>query len=101
MTAPFVQQRLAHLESLAAGLRGRGLMCRMLGAGNPVLWVWHPGNGRQTIVFASPAGDGWLFLWAPDGQESAEDPGRAAGLVGKLLDGTPRPNTPDIPDTSV
>jgi hypothetical protein len=81
----FTQQRLAHLESLAAELPGRGLVSRMLGGDDPVLWVWHPSSGRQTIVFATPARDGWLFLWSPAGQESADDPGHVADSVGKLL----------------
>ncbi|MFJ2030984.1 hypothetical protein [Streptosporangium sp. NPDC087985] len=90
MTAPFARQRLAHLESLAAELSGRGLASRMLGADAPVLWVWHPRSRKQIIVFACPAGEGWLFLWSPDGQERAEDPGQVADLLRKLLDGAPR-----------
>ncbi|MDP9861295.1 MULTISPECIES: hypothetical protein [Streptosporangium] len=86
VTAAFAQQRLARLEALAAELSGRGLVGRIVGATAPVLWVWHPGSGRQTIVFASPAREGWLFLWSPDGQESAEAPGHVAELVRKLLD---------------
>ncbi|MEV4243011.1 hypothetical protein AB0J63_06325 [Streptosporangium canum] len=89
VTTAFARRRLAHLESLTAELPGRGLAGRMLGAGAPVLWVWHPDTRRQTIVFACPAGDGWLFLWSPDGQESTEDPGHVADLIGKLLTGTP------------
>lgn len=61
VTAEFARQRLAHLESLATELAARGLASRMLGTGAPVLWVWHPRSGRQTIVFAGPAADGWLF----------------------------------------
>jgi hypothetical protein len=86
LTDTFTQQRLAHLESLAAELPGRGLVGRMLGAGDPVLWVWHPGTGKQTIVFAAPAQDGWLFLWSPSGQEGAGDPAHAAELIGKSLE---------------
>ncbi|SNT39709.1 hypothetical protein SAMN05216276_103947 [Streptosporangium subroseum] len=89
MPSAFTQQRLAHLESLAAELPERGLVGRMLGGDDPVLWVWHPGSGRQTIVFATPAKDGWLFLWSPAGQESADDPGHVADSVGKLLGTNP------------
>ncbi|WP_440099577.1 hypothetical protein [Streptosporangium sp. H16] len=85
MPNTFTQQRLAHLDSLAAELRQRGLASRTLGGAAPVLWVWHPDSRRQTIVFATPVRDGWLFLWAPDGEESADDPARAADSVEKLL----------------
>lgn|GEM_PF-545520 len=85
MPNAFTQQRLAHLDSLAAELRQRGMESRTLGETAPVLWVWHPGSHRQTIVFATPVKDGWLFLWAPDGEESADDPAHAADSVERLL----------------
>ncbi|MFS1300207.1 hypothetical protein [Streptosporangium longisporum] len=85
MPDAFTQQRLVHLDSLAAELRRRGLASRTLGGATPVLWVWHPDNGRQTIVFATPARDGWLFVWSPDGQQSVDDPSRTAEAVGRLL----------------
>ncbi|MEV4376405.1 hypothetical protein [Streptosporangium sp. NPDC049644] len=85
MPNTFTQQRLAHLDSLAAELRQRGLVSRTLGGAAPVLWVWHPDSGRQTIVFATPVKGGWLFLWSPDGEESADDPALAAGSVERLL----------------
>jgi hypothetical protein len=91
VTDTFAQQRLAHLESLAAELPDLGMVGRLLGGDDPVLWVWHPGTGRQTIVFATPAKDGWLFLWSPDGQEGTGDPGHVAESVGKLLAGAPVP----------
>lgn len=85
MPNTFTQQRLAHLDSLADELRQRGLGSRTLGGITPVLWVWHPDGHRQTIVFATPAQDGWLFLWSPDGEESADEPARAAESVERLL----------------
>ncbi|MGC5011539.1 hypothetical protein ACLQ2R_12310 [Streptosporangium sp. DT93] len=94
MPDAFTQQRLVHLDSLATELKRRGLASRTLGGTAPVLWVWHPDNGRQTIVFATPTGDGWLFLWSPDGQQSADDPAHAAEAVEKLLgSATDRPRT--------
>jgi hypothetical protein len=57
----------------------------MLSEGDPVLWVWHPGTGRQTIVFATPTGRGWVFLWSPDSQEGADNPAHAADMLKKLL----------------
>ncbi|WP_326637201.1 hypothetical protein OG884_26275 [Streptosporangium sp. NBC_01755] len=85
MPNTFTQQRLAHLDSLAAELQRRGLVSRTLGGTTPVLWVWHPDSGRQTIVFATPVKDGWLFLWSPDGEESTDDPVHAADSVERLL----------------
>ena len=87
-TSTFARQRRTHLEALAERLPERGLVSRMLGGDDPVLWVWHPHTGKQTIVFATPAKQGWLFLWSPDGQENADEPGSAADLVQKLLAGT-------------
>ncbi|MEO3863453.1 hypothetical protein [Acrocarpospora sp. B8E8] len=84
-TSAYARQRRTHLEALAEQLPERGLVSRMLGGDDPVLWVWHPHTGRQTIVFATPAKDGWLFLWSPDGQESADDLDLTADSVKKLL----------------
>ncbi|GAB3141224.1 hypothetical protein [Microbispora hainanensis] len=88
-TGDYSRQRLARLEALAARLPGQGLSSRLLGTDDPVLSVWHPGTGRQTIVFATPTREGWMFLWAPAGQESADDPGRAAELIGLALSRPP------------
>ncbi|MGI5160079.1 hypothetical protein [Microbispora sp. CA-102843] len=88
-TGDYSGQRLAHLEALAARLPERGLTARLLGTDDPVLSVWHPDTGRQTIVFATPAKEGWMFLWAPGGQESADDPGRAAELISQTLSRQP------------
>ncbi|MBX6385642.1 MAG: hypothetical protein IRZ07_22145 [Microbispora sp.] len=84
-TGDYSRQRLAHLEALAARLPEHGLAARLVGTDDPVLSVWHPGTGRQTLVFATPARDGWMFLWARGGQERADDPGRAAELIGRTL----------------
>ncbi len=85
MTSRFSQQRLTHLGSLSAELSGRGLASRMVGGDDPVLWVWHPDSRKQTIVFATPAEGGWLFLWSPDGQEKAGDFRRVADSLEQLL----------------
>ncbi|WP_271217951.1 hypothetical protein [Streptosporangium carneum] len=94
MTSVFSQQRLTYLGSLSAELSERGLAGRMVGGDDPVLWVWHPDSLRQTIVFATPAGDGWLFLWSPDGQENAEDFRRAADSIKRLLEDSAQPAEP-------
>ncbi|MER7205584.1 hypothetical protein [Streptosporangium sp. NPDC000239] len=85
MTSTFSQQRLTYLGSLSAELSRQGLASRMVGGDDPVLWVWHPESLRQTIVFATPAGDGWLFLWSPDGREKAGDPRGTAESLDRLL----------------
>ncbi|GLW97967.1 hypothetical protein [Microtetraspora sp. NBRC 16547] len=87
-TSTYAPQRRTHLEALAGQLPERGLVGRMLGGDDPVLWVWHPHTGHQTIVFAAPTIEGWLFLWSPDGQESAEDLEKTADAVTKLLSRT-------------
>ena len=84
-TGDYGRQRLAHLAALAARLSEHDLASRLLGTDDPVLSVRHPGTGRQTIVFATPAGKGWMFLWAPGGQESADDPGHAAEMISRTL----------------
>ncbi|GHE28465.1 hypothetical protein GCM10017673_33530 [Streptosporangium violaceochromogenes] len=89
VTDTFTQQRLIHLGSLAAELSERGLSSRVLGRNAPVLWVWDPGSGSQTIVFATPTSDGWFFLWSPDGQECAKDSRRTAEALKGLLGGSP------------
>ncbi|MCT9932911.1 hypothetical protein N5079_22135 [Planotetraspora sp. A-T 1434] len=87
-TSAYGPQRRTLLEALAGRLPDHGLVGQLLGGDDPMLWVWHPRTGKQTIVFASPAKDGWLFLWSPDGQEDAEDPGLAAETISKLLSST-------------
>ncbi|GIH53131.1 hypothetical protein Mro02_00450 [Microbispora rosea subsp. aerata] len=84
-TGDYGGQRLACLQALAARLPEHGLAARLLGTDDPLLSVWHPGTGRRTIVFASPAREGWMYLWAPGGQERADNPGRAAELISRTL----------------
>src|SRR5690606_32230685 len=45
----------------------------MVGEEEPLLWVWHPQTGGQTLVFATPARDGWVFLWGEGGRGDAEN----------------------------
>ncbi|RBQ14752.1 hypothetical protein DP939_38940 [Spongiactinospora rosea] len=85
MTSTFAEQRRAYLDELSARLPERGLIGRMLGGSDPMLWIWHPTTGKQTIVFATPSKNGWLFLWSPGGQEGADLPEQAADMVKKLL----------------
>ncbi|MFG1702356.1 hypothetical protein ACFLIM_04105 [Nonomuraea sp. M3C6] len=86
MASGYTGERLAHLEALAELLPSQGLVSRMIGGDDPVLWVWHPRTGRQTIVFATPSARGWLFLWSPGGQGRADDLERTAAALRQTLD---------------
>jgi hypothetical protein len=91
VTSTYTGQRRVHLEALAALLPSRGLVSRIVGSGEPVLWIWHPGTGRQTIVFATPTADAWVFLWSPGGQSGTDDPGATAEAIRATLTGDPAP----------
>ncbi|NBE92019.1 hypothetical protein FE391_36585 [Nonomuraea sp. KC401] len=86
MASGFTGERRVHLEALAELLPAVGLVGRLVGEDDPVLWVWHPHTGRQTIIFATPSGEGWLFLWSPGGQGSADDLARTAAALREALD---------------
>ncbi|SDG16315.1 hypothetical protein SAMN05421505_102114 [Sinosporangium album] len=85
MTSTYTQQRRTHLETLAAQLPEYGLVGRLLGGEDPMLWVWHPTTGKQTIIFATPTKDGWLFLWSPNGQAKADATTTTVELLRKAL----------------
>ncbi|WP_245642701.1 hypothetical protein [Nonomuraea candida] len=72
-------------------LPSHGLVSRMVGGEDPVLWVWHPRTGRQTIVFATPTNHGWQFLWSPGGQSGADDLERTVATLREALDSPPQP----------
>jgi hypothetical protein len=82
----YTGERRARLETLAELLPEHGLVGRLVGGDDPVLWVWHPHSGRQTIIFATPSSRGWQFLWSPDGQDTADDPQRTAATLRQVLD---------------
>jgi hypothetical protein len=73
VASTYTGERRTQLEALAELLPGQGLASRMVAADEAVLWVWHPRTGQQTLVFATPSRDGWLFLWSSGGQGSAND----------------------------
>ncbi|WP_084959517.1 hypothetical protein [Thermoactinospora rubra] len=73
MASTYAEERRTHLQALAELLPGHGLVGRMVGGADPVLWAWHPRTGRQTLVFATPTQRGWLFLWSPGGQGTTDD----------------------------
>ncbi|MBF8194010.1 hypothetical protein ITP53_51720 [Nonomuraea sp. K274] len=86
MASGYTGERRALLTALAELLPTQGLVSRMVGGDDPVLWVWHPSTGRQTIVFATPSNRGWLFLWSSGGQGGADDLERTAGALRQSLD---------------
>ncbi|WP_157247787.1 hypothetical protein [Nonomuraea typhae] len=85
MASTYTGERRTHLEALAELLPDHGLVGRMVGGDDPVLWAWHPRTGRQTIIFATPAYRGWMFLWSPGGQGSAEDLAQTARSLKETL----------------
>jgi hypothetical protein len=87
----YTGERRVHLEALAELLPAHGLVSRMIGGEDPVLWVWHPRTGRQTIIFATPSGQGWQFLWSPGGQGTADDLQGTAAALREALDLAPQP----------
>lgn len=99
MASGFTGERRVHLEALAELLPAYGLVSRMVGAEDPVLWVWHPRTTRQTIVFATPSNDGWQLLWSPGGQGAADDLERAAIALRRTL-AVDEPDHSDHPDNS-
>ncbi|GAA3705357.1 hypothetical protein GCM10022224_083420 [Nonomuraea antimicrobica] len=89
MASGYTGERRVHLETLAESLPAHGLVSRMVGGDDPVLWVWHPRTGRQTIVFATPSSRGWQYLWSPGGQDAAGDPEHTATALRHTLDTAP------------
>ncbi|WP_214322191.1 hypothetical protein [Nonomuraea sediminis] len=85
MANSYTSERRVHLEALAGLLPDHGLVSRLVGGDDPVLWVWHPRTGRQTIIFATPAHNGWLFLWSAGGQGPADDLERTALTLKEAL----------------
>ncbi|MFC4005617.1 hypothetical protein ACFOY2_00170 [Nonomuraea purpurea] len=86
MASGYTGERRVRLEALAELLPGQGLVSRMVGGDDPVLWVWHPRTGRQTIIFATPSHRGWLFLWSPGGQGSADELEHTTAALLQTLD---------------
>jgi len=93
----YTGERRTQLQALADLLPAHGLVARMVGGDEPLLWVWHPHTGRRTLVFATPSNRGWRFLWSPGGQGGADDLDGTCAELRRTLDvpqpGTPRPGT--------
>lgn len=86
MTSAYTGERRGRLQALAELLPAYRLVSRMVGDDHAVLWVWQPQSGRQTLVFATPAHRGWLFLWSPGGQCRADEPELAAQALKEALE---------------
>ncbi|MCF6474265.1 hypothetical protein FAF44_38685 [Nonomuraea sp. MG754425] len=86
MASGYTGERRVHLEALAELLPTHGLVSRLVGGEDPVLWVWHPHTGRQTVIFATPSHRGWQFLWSPGGQSAAAELERTATALRDALD---------------
>ncbi|MGW7479926.1 hypothetical protein ACWGH8_15190 [Nonomuraea muscovyensis] len=89
MSSTYTGERRTHLRALAEMLPAHGLVGRMMGGDDPMLRVWHPGTGRQTIVFAALTPDGWVFLWSPGGQGRTDDLDRTARALRDTFDPPP------------
>ncbi|KAB8195694.1 hypothetical protein FH608_009245 [Nonomuraea phyllanthi] len=86
MANGYTSERRSRLEALAELLPHHGLVSRMVGNHEPVLWVWHPRTGRQTMIFAIPSHRGWTYLWSPGGQSDADQPELAAAALREILE---------------
>ncbi len=86
MSSSYTGERRTHLQALAEMLPEHGLVSRMMGGDDPMLWVWHPRTGRHTIIFATPTADGWVFLWSSGGRGRVDDLGRTARALRETLD---------------
>ncbi|NJP97188.1 hypothetical protein HCN51_48530 [Nonomuraea sp. FMUSA5-5] len=86
MASGYTGERRVHLEALAELLPAHGLVSRMVGGEDPVLWVWQPRTGRHTIIFATPSSQGWQFLWSPGGQAPVADLERTVTALRDALD---------------
>ncbi|WP_230465503.1 hypothetical protein [[Actinomadura] parvosata] len=82
----YTGERRVHLETLAELLPSHGLVSRMVGGEDPVLWVWQPRTGRHTVIFATPSSQGWQFLWSPGGQAPVADLERTVTALRDALD---------------
>ncbi|MDA0635929.1 hypothetical protein OUY22_21110 [Nonomuraea sp. MCN248] len=86
MASAYTRERRSLLQDLAEALPRHGLAGRIVGGDDPMLQVWHPETGRQTLVFATPSREGWLFLWAQGGRGDADDLERTAHELKETLD---------------
>jgi hypothetical protein len=79
------ETRRNHLAALAREVEARGLAWRFVGPDESLLAVYGPRTGRRLMVVATPAGDGWSYLWPDGGLADVADLGAAADQLTRLL----------------
>ncbi|QFG26922.1 hypothetical protein F7P10_08785 [Actinomadura sp. WMMB 499] len=77
--------RRGHLAVLAYEVERRGLACRLAGPGESVLSVRDARSGRSAMVVATPAGDGWSYLWPGGGIADVAAAPQVADRLARLL----------------
>lgn len=81
----FAEVRRHHLAALAYEVAARGLSWRLAGPEESVLTVLGPRSGRQIMVVATPAGDGWSYLWTGGGIANVADVSNVADRLARQL----------------
>ncbi|XVQ09293.1 hypothetical protein ACQP1W_43295 [Spirillospora sp. CA-255316] len=81
----FAEVRRHHLAALAYEVEGRGLLWRLAGPEESVLTVLGPRTRRQAMVVATPAGDGWSYLWTGGGIADVAEVMSVADRLARLL----------------
>ncbi|MFA1547626.1 hypothetical protein [Actinomadura chokoriensis] len=77
--------RRRHLAALAREVEARGLAWRFAGPEESLLAVYGPRTRRRLMVVATPAGDGWSYLWPGGGMADVTDLTAAADQLARLL----------------
>lgn len=77
--------RRRHLAALAREVGARGLDWRFAGPEESLLAVYGPRTRRRLMVVATPAGDGWTYLWPGGGMADVTDVATAADQLARLL----------------
>ena len=77
--------RRRHLAALAYEVELRGLAWRLAGPGESVLSVHGARSGRCVRVVATPAGDGWSYLWPGGGIADVAAASQVADRLARML----------------
>ncbi|WP_344593749.1 hypothetical protein [Actinomadura vinacea] len=81
----FAEVRRHHLAALAYEVEARGLLWRLAGPEESVLTVLGPRTRRRAMVVATPAGDGWSYLWTGGGIADVGEVAAVADRLARLL----------------
>ncbi|SNT50714.1 hypothetical protein SAMN05443665_10378 [Actinomadura meyerae] len=79
------ETRRRHLAALAREVEARGLAWRFAGPDDSLLAVYGPRTRRRVMVVATPAGEGWSYLWPGGGIADVADAAGAAAELTRLL----------------